>query len=191
DERVELDDAAVAPDTDLDLLDAGDEAPVIRLVNALLFQAVRDGASDLHVEPHERGVTIRFRIDGLLHEALAPPARFHAVIVSRLKVMARLDIAERRLPQDGRIQLRAAGRDVDVRASFVPTAWGERVVLRLLDRDAAPLDLAALGTAPPVATAVQGLLGRTHGLVLVTGPTGSGKTTTLYALLRRLATGER
>ena len=174
-----------------DLLEGGDEAPVIRLVNALLFQAVRDDASDIHIEPHERGTTVRLRLDGILHEVLTPPARLHPAIVSRIKVMAGLDIAERRLPQDGRIRVRVTGRDVDVRVSLVPTGFGERVVLRLLDRAAARLDLAAHGLAPGNAAALERLLGRSHGIVLVTGPTGSGKTTTLYAALRRLATGER
>jgi general secretion pathway protein E len=191
-ERLELadapDDALGEP---LDLLEAGDEAPVIRLVNALFFQAVKDGASDIHVEPYERTVTVRFRVDGLLHDVLAPPAHLHARLVSRLKIMARLDIAERRLPQDGRIRIRVSGRDVDVRVSIVPTAFGERAVLRLLDRAAAPLDLERLGLAPALASAVDQLLRQSHGLLLVTGPTGSGKTTTLYAALRRLATGER
>ena len=178
-------------DEPLDLLEAGDDTPVIRLVNALLFQAVRDGASDIHVEPHERRLVVRFRIDGLLHEVVAPPLRLHPTIVSRVKIMAGLDIAERRLPQDGRIRLRVAGRDVDVRVSVVPTAFGERVVLRLLDRASALLDLGDLGLAPATAAAVARLLGQSHGIVLVTGPTGSGKTTTLYAALRRLSTGER
>jgi general secretion pathway protein E len=175
----------------LDLLEAGDEAPVIRLVNSLLFQAVREGASDIHIEPYDRAVAVRFRVDGLLHDVLAPPPRLHASIASRVKVMARLDVAERRLPQDGRIQVRVAGRDVDVRVSLVPTAFGERVVLRLLDRAAGLLDLGQLGLSPPIAAAVDRLLTRSTGIVLVTGPTGSGKTTTLYAALRRLATGER
>jgi general secretion pathway protein E len=179
------------PDEPLDLLEAGDDTPVIRLVNALLFQAVRDGASDIHVEPHERRLVVRFRIDGLLHEVVAPPLRLHPTLVSRVKIMAGLDIAERRLPQDGRIRLRVAGRDVDVRVSVVPTAFGERVVLRLLDRANALLDLEDLGLAPATAAAVAQLLGQSHGIVLVTGPTGSGKTTTLYAALRRLSTGER
>jgi general secretion pathway protein E len=174
-----------------DLLEATDGAPVIRLVNALLFQAVKDGASDIHVEPYERGLAVRFRIDGVLHEVLAPPARLHAALASRVKVMAGLDIAERRLPQDGRLQVRIAGRDVDVRVSLVPTTYGERVALRLLDRADALRGLDQLGLAPPTAAAVERLLGQSHGIVLVSGPTGSGKTTTLYAALRRLATGER
>jgi general secretion pathway protein E len=188
-ERLEL--APAALDEPTDLLEAGDGAPVIRLVNALLFQAVRDGASDVHVEPYETTVAVRFRIDGLLTDVLAPPASVHAALASRVKVMAGLDVAERRLPQDGRIALRVAGRDVDVRVSVVPTAFGERVVLRLLDRTATLLDLPELGLAPAVAAGVERLLGQSHGIVLVTGPTGSGKTTTLYAVLRRLATGER
>src|SRR5881628_1821094 len=174
-----------------DLLEAGDDTPVIRLVNALLAQAVKDGASDIHIEPWERGLVVRFRTDGLLHDVLAPPARLAATIASRVKIMAGLDIAERRLPQDGRIRVRVAGRDIDVRVSIVPTAFGERVALRLLDRASALLELTDLGLAPATARALERLLGQSHGIILVTGPTGSGKTTTLYAALRRLATGER
>ena len=186
-----LDLVAQELDEPADLLEAGDEAPAIRLVNALLTEAVKAGASDIHIEPYERTTAVRFRVDGLLRDVLSPPARMHATIVSRVKIMAGLDIAERRLPQDGRIRLRVAGRDVDVRVSVVPTASGERVVLRLLDRSATQLGLADLGLSPDNAAALDRLLGRNHGLVLVTGPTGSGKTTTLYATLQRLHTGER
>ena len=181
----------VPSDGSLDLLEAGDEAPVIRLVNALLFEAVKAGASDIHLEPFERTTAVRFRIDGILHDVLSPPARVHATLAARVKIMAGLDIAERRLPQDGRIRLRVAGRDIDVRVSLVPTGFGERVVLRLLDRAATLLDLPELGLAPSIAVDLDRLLAQSHGIVLVTGPTGSGKTTTLYAALRRLRTGER
>src|SRR5213593_1585224 len=174
-----------------DLLEAGDDTPVIRLVNALLAQAVKGGASDIHIAPWERGLVVRFRTDGLLHDVLAPPARLAATIASRVKIMAGLDIAERRLPQDGRIRVRVAGRDIDVRVSIVPTAFGERLALRLLDRASALLELTDLGLAPATARALERVLGQSHGIILVTGPTGSGKTTTLYAALRRLATGER
>src|SRR6185503_10962602 len=188
DERLEV----VAGDLEPpDLLEAGDDTPVIRLVNALLFQAVRDDASDIHIEPYERALAVRFRIDGVLHDVLSPPPRLQPTIASRVKIMAGLDIAERRLPQDGRIRVRVAGRDVDVRVSLVPTPFGERIALRLLDRASARLDLAELGLAPAVAAGFEELLAQTHGLVLVTGPTGSGKTTTLYAALRRLADGAR
>ncbi|MFN8542628.1 MAG: ATPase, T2SS/T4P/T4SS family [Candidatus Binatia bacterium] len=187
----QLEQVARELDEPVDLLEAGAEAPVIRLVHALLCQAAKDGASDVHVEPHERRLVVRFRIDGILHDVLAPPARWLPAIASRIKIMARLDIAERRLPQDGRIRMRVGGRDVDVRVSLVPTAFGERIVLRLLDRAQTLHDLATLGLAPDVAVGLERLLGLAHGIVLVTGPTGSGKTTTLYAALRRLLTGER
>jgi general secretion pathway protein E len=188
DERLELVAGELEPP---DLLEAGDDTPVIRLVNALLFQAVRDDASDIHVEPYERALAVRFRIDGVLHDVLSPPPRLQPTIASRIKIMAGLDIAERRLPQDGRIRVRVAGRDVDVRVSLVPTPFGERIALRLLDRANARLELSELGLAPAVAAGLGELLAQSHGLVLVTGPTGSGKTTTLYAALRRLADGAR
>src|SRR5881628_3793962 len=155
-ERLDL--VASELDEPPDLLEAGDDTPVIRLVNALLAQAVKDGASDIHIEPWERGLAVRFRLDGLLHDVLAPPGRLAATIAARVKIMAGLDIAERRLPQDGRIRLRVAGRDVDVRVSIVPTAFGERVALRLLDRAATLLDLPELGLAASIATALDRLL---------------------------------
>jgi len=174
-----------------DLLDASDDAPVIRLVNALLADAIDADASDLHVEPTDRTTRLRIRVDGVLRTVLDAPRRHGSTIVARIKVLARLDIAERRLPQDGRFGIRIGDRLVDVRVSVVPTAFGERAVLRLLDRSHDVGDFPALGFDPPAIRLVERWLGLTHGLVLVTGPTGSGKTTTLYAALRRLATVER
>ena len=166
-----------------DLLDAEDNAPVIRLINTLLAQALREGASDLHFEMFESRATVRFRIDGQLRDVLEPRRGLHSAMVSRIKVMAGLDIAEKRLPQDGRIALRIAGRPVDVRVSTLPTGHGERVVLRLLDKSAGRLDLEKLGMRPETLVRLQHLLQQPHGILLVTGPTGSGKTTTLYAAL--------
>ena len=169
-----------------DLLESDDDAPVIRLINALLAEAVRENASDIHIEPFESRLAVRFRIDGVLREVLSPPRQLAAALISRVKVMARLDIAERRLPQDGRIGLKIAGRPVDVRVSTIPGGHGERVVLRLLDKQAGRLDLAELGMHAPIRARLEHLLERPHGILLVTGPTGSGKTTTLYAALARL-----
>ena len=166
-----------------DLLDAEDNAPVIRLINTLLAQALREGASDLHFEMFESRATVRFRIDGQLRDVIEPRRGLHSAMVSRIKVMAGLDIAEKRLPQDGRIALRIAGRPVDVRVSTLPTGHGERVVLRLLDKSAGRLDLEKLGMRPQTLSRLQHLLQQPHGILLVTGPTGSGKTTTLYAAL--------
>ncbi|HWP66480.1 MAG TPA: ATPase, T2SS/T4P/T4SS family, partial [Candidatus Limnocylindria bacterium] len=174
-----------------DLLETGEEAPVIRLVNALLFEAARLGTSDVHVEPGERDLAVRFRIDGVLQRVLSPSRRFHAAIAARVKIMARLDIGERRLPQDGRFSVRIGTRVLDVRVSIVPTTFGERVVLRLLNRSSAQRDLPALGFDDVLLEPLGRLLQASHGLVLVTGPTGSGKTTTLYAALARLALEER
>jgi general secretion pathway protein E len=172
-----------------DLLEAQDDAPVIRLINALLAQALREGASDIHLEAYAEHSELRFRIDGLLREVMQPPRALHAALVSRIKVMANLDIAEKRLPQDGRIALKLAGHAVDVRVSTLPTAHGERVVLRLLDKRQGRLQLEALGMAPDTLAGVQELIHAPHGILLVTGPTGSGKTTTLYAALSRLDAG--
>src|SRR5437867_2836767 len=172
-----------------DLLDSGAQAPVIRMINALLLQALRERASDLHFEPYEGRSVVRFRVDGVLHDVIEPPRALHAALVSRLKIMASLDIAERRLPQDGRIALKLGDKQVDVRVSTLPTGAGERVVLRLLDKDSAQLDLAALGMSAPTLAAIDRLIREPHGIVLVTGPTGSGKTTTLYAAMSRLPRG--
>jgi general secretion pathway protein E len=174
-----------------DLLERDDQAPVIRMVNALLSQALRDGASDVHLEAFERRSGVRFRRDGVLFDVLEPPRALHAALVSRIKIMAQLDIAEKRLPQDGRIGLDVGGRSVDVRVSTLPTGHGERVVLRLLEKDAARLDLATLGMDADTLATFADLVNQPHGLVLVTGPTGSGKTTTLYSALRRIDTARR
>jgi general secretion pathway protein E len=174
-----------------DLLEAEDAAPIIRLVNSLIFQAAKDGASDIHIEPFERASSIRFRIDGVMSEVLAPPRRLQAPIVSRIKVMARMNIAEKRLPQDGGIRTRVAGRELDIRVSTVPTAFGERVVLRLLDRSATLLGLEESGIAGDNLTALRRLIHQSHGIVLVTGPTGSGKTTTLYAALSEINSADK
>ncbi len=169
-----------------DLLDSEDDAPIIRLINALLTEAIKENASDIHIETFENRLVVRFRVDGVLREVLQPQRVIAPLIVSRIKVMARLDIAEKRLPQDGRISLRVAGRAVDVRVSTLPSGHGERVVLRLLDKQAGRLDLEHLGMAREARLTMDRLIHRPHGIILVTGPTGSGKTTTLYAALTRL-----
>ncbi|MDO8925679.1 MAG: type II secretion system ATPase GspE [Sideroxyarcus sp.] len=166
-----------------DLLESVNDAPVIRMINALLAQAVRDNASDIHIEPFETRSVVRFRLDGSLKDIAEPHRALHSAMVSRIKVMADLDIAEKRLPQDGRIALHLAGRPVDVRVSTLPTGHGERVVLRLLNKEAGRLDLAKLGMSVPALAAMMRLTAQPHGIVLITGPTGSGKTTTLYAAL--------
>ncbi|MFZ4756594.1 MAG: type II secretion system ATPase GspE, partial [Burkholderiaceae bacterium] len=169
-----------------DLLETEDDAPIIRMINALLTQAARDGASDIHIEPFESYSLVRFRVDGALRDVVRPKRELHAALVSRIKIMASLDIAEKRLPQDGRITLRIGGRPVDVRVSTLPTGHGERAVLRLLEKDAGRLDLGRLGMAPGTLAAFDKLVHQPHGIVLVTGPTGSGKTTTLYSALARI-----
>ena len=169
-----------------DLLDSQNDAPLIRLINALLTQALREGASDIHIEPFESRSVVRLRVDGTLRDLIEPARALHTAIVSRIKIMAQLDIAEKRLPQDGRIALRAAGKPIDVRVSTIPTGHGERVVLRLLDKQAERLDLSRLGMDPATLAQMDALIHEPHGIILMTGPTGSGKTTTLYAALSRL-----
>jgi general secretion pathway protein E len=169
-----------------DLLEADDEAPIIRLVNSLLFRAVKERASDIHINPEERDLTVRYRIDGELREVIRPPKRIQAALSSRIKILGGLNIAEKRLPQDGRIRIKIAGKDVDIRLSTVPTAHGERIVMRLLDKSNVILDLEAIGFEPWQLKIIDGLITRSHGIMLVTGPTGSGKTTTLYAALSKI-----
>src|SRR5690606_14012117 len=186
--------AGVEEDTDLahlaqdlpepsDLLESDDQAPIIKLINAILTQAVKDNASDIHIEPFENRLVVRFRVDGVLREVLQSRRAVAPLVVSRIKVMSKLDIAEKRLPQDGRISLRVAGRAVDVRVSTIPAGHGERVVLRLLDKQAGRLELNALGMDPRTQSLMDELIRKPHGILLVTGPTGSGKSTTLYAAL--------
>jgi general secretion pathway protein E len=171
---------------DQELLSGNDDAPVIRLINAILSQAVREKASDIHIEPYEDRVAVRFRVDGVLNEMLSPKAVLAPLLVSRLKVMAKLDIAEKRLPQDGRITVKLAGHGLDIRLSTIPSAHGERVVLRLLDTTAGQLALSQIGMPTQVYGGFSGALAKPHGIILVTGPTGSGKTTTLYAGLSHI-----
>lgn len=169
-----------------DLLDTSDDAPIIRLLNALFTEAIKKMASDIHIETFEDRLVVRYRIDGILQEILEPQRVLAPLITSRIKVMAKMDIAEKRLPQDGRIALKIAGRSVDVRVSTMPTAHGERIVMRLLDKQAARLDIAKLGMLDKDAKIMRDIIMRPHGIILVTGPTGSGKTTTLYAVLTEL-----
>ena len=186
----ELDLASLAdsvPETE-DLLEQEDDAPIIRLINALLAEAIRENASDIHIETFEKDLIVRFRVDGVMREVVKPKRQLAPLLVSRIKVMARLDIAEKRIPQDGRISLRIGGREVDVRVSTMPASNGERVVLRLLDKQAGRLRLENLGMLETDLKRLHEVVHRPHGIFLVTGPTGSGKTTTLYASLSELST---
>lgn len=180
-EEYDLDDPVI------DLLESGDDdAPVIKLVNTLLFRAVKEKASDIHIEPYERDMVVRFRVDGVLFDIFKPPKKLQNAITSRIKVMGNLNIAEKRLPQDGRIPLKLAGKDIDVRLSSVPTAFGERLVMRLQDRSNVILELEQLGFSEDSLIKLDDLLTKTYGILLVTGPTGSGKSTTLYACLQKI-----
>lgn len=177
--------AELIPETG-DLLEQEDDAPIIRLINSLLTEAIKVGASDIHIETYETRLVVRFRVDGVLREVVSPRRALAPLLVSRIKVMARLDIAEKRLPQDGRISVRVAGKEVDVRVSTIPASNGERVVMRLLDKQEGRRDLVDLGMNPRDLKSMRELLKRPHGIILVTGPTGSGKSTTLYACLDQL-----
>ena len=186
DEDLDLDRLAASISSAQEILESDEHAPVIKLVNGLLTRAVRSNASDIHIEPFESRLRVRFRIDGVLRTVLEPPLALAPLIAARVKVMARLDIAEKRLPQDGRISILIAGRPVDVRVSTIPAAMGERLVLRLLDKQEGRLDIKQIGMEGEVLEGFLSLISRADGIVLVTGPTGSGKTTTLYAALSRL-----
>jgi type IV pilus assembly protein PilB len=171
-------------------LAGADEAPIVKLVNSLIFDAVRKGASDIHMEPYERSLRVRFRIDGVLQEMMSPPFKFKAAIISRLKIMAELDIAERRVPQDGRIKIKVQGRTIDLRVSSLPTIFGEKIVMRILDKGNLNIDLEKLGFEAGAMKEFVSAIANPYGMVLVTGPTGSGKTTTLYSALSRVNTPE-
>ena len=190
-EACEVDQEVCELDELEDFLDVTHEAPVIRLVNVILTQALRRQASDIHIEPYEREIKVRFRIDGILYEVFSLPRRFQSHVVSRVKVMSDLDIAEKRLPQDGRMKIKAAGRAVDVRVSVIPMAHGERIVLRLLDKGVSLLGLEEMGFTSEGLKTFEGLIRSSSGILLVTGPTGSGKTTTLYAALSRINSMEK
>ena len=185
-----LDGSAAEEDDVEHLRDLASEAPVIRLVNLILQRAVEQRASDVHIEPFENHLKVRYRIDGVLHEVEAPPSSSTAAVISRVKIMARLNIAERRLPQDGRIQLRVQGKELDLRVSTVPTSFGESVVMRILDRESVVFDFASLGFTDSFQQRFVDVLNRPHGILLVTGPTGSGKTTTLYTALSQINTSD-
>jgi len=169
-----------------DTLDLANEAPIIRMVNAILTQAIQERASDIHIEPYEKNFVVRFRIDGILHKRLTPPKVAHAGVVSRIKIMANMNIAENRLPQDGRIKIKLSGKDIDIRVSTLPTRHGEKIVMRLLNKSDIEFNLYNLGIYEDILTQIKKVISQTNGIILVTGPTGSGKSTTLYSILKEL-----
>jgi general secretion pathway protein E len=173
-----------------EILDTANEAPIIRLVNTIIRQAVNDRASDIHFEVYEKEIIVRFRIDGILYKMFTPPKKFQDSIISRIKIMANLNIAENRLPQDGRIQVKVSGKEIDIRVSVFPTQFGERIVLRLLNKSDMSFDLDTIGFSENVLAIFKDLINIPHGIILVTGPTGSGKSTTLYGVLSRLNTDD-
>src|SRR3990172_9101524 len=174
-----------------DLLDISDDAPIIKFVNVILFQAVKERASDVHIEPFEKELRVRYRIDGILYDTINPPVRYLSAVISRIKIMANLDIAEKRLPHDGRIKIKIADRLIDIRVSIIPTAFGERVVMRLLDKSSILLGLEDVGLFQDDLKTIHSLIKRPNGIILVTGPTGSGKTTTLYGALTKVNTNDK
>lgn len=186
DDRINFDELSSMLEEPDDLLNSDDDAPIIRLLNAILFEAIREKVSDVHIEPYSKELVIRFRLDGVLKSSLTSQVKIAPFLVTRIKVLARLDIAEKRVPQDGRLTVKLGGRDIDLRVSTMPSVYGERVVLRLLDKEDNSLDLTTLGMDSEYLESIEKLIAKPHGIILVTGPTGSGKTTTLYACLRKL-----
>ncbi len=183
---VDMESAAADLEDTGDLLDSEDDAPIIRLLNAILAESLKESASDIHIEPYEKESLVRFRLDGVLSTVLSPSAQITPLLISRIKVMSKLDIAEKRLPQDGRMSVKLGGRSIDLRISTMPSSHGERVVMRLLDKDAGKLQVDDLGMPSATSAQLDDLIRRPHGIILVTGPTGSGKTTTLYAALQQM-----
>jgi len=183
---VDMESAAADLEETSDLLDSEDDAPIIRLLNAILAESLKENASDIHIEPYEKESLVRFRLDGVLSTVLKPSSQITPLLISRIKVMSKLDIAEKRLPQDGRMTVKLGGRSIDLRISTMPSSHGERVVMRLLDKDAGKLQVDDLGMPPETSAQLDNLIRRPHGIILVTGPTGSGKTTTLYAGLQQM-----
>ena len=183
---VDMESAAADLEDTGDLLDSEDDAPIIRLLNAILAESLKENASDIHIEPYEKESLVRFRLDGVLSTVLSPSAQITPLLISRIKVMSKLDIAEKRLPQDGRMSVKLGGRSIDLRISTMPSSHGERVVMRLLDKDAGKLQVDDLGMPSATSAQLDDLIRRPHGIILVTGPTGSGKTTSLYAALQQM-----